>query len=97
MQSQSLFIVLRSNLTSGDKIAQSSHITAQWLLDNPNQNWNNQRIVCLQCEDLDKFKFKLDLKEVKYSKFTEPDMDNIVTGIAFDQEGTYLKKLKLAE
>lgn len=38
---------------------------------------------------------RLDLKNIKYSKFIEPDMDNQITAIALQTEDKIVQKLKL--
>lgn len=74
---------------------QGGHALAQWLLENPNQTWNNNYLIYLQTNNLEKVMFILDSKEIKYSKFIEPDMDNQITAIACQSEDKILKKLKL--
>ncbi len=39
--------------------------------------------------------YKLDLKNINYSKFIEPDFDNQVTAIALQSNDSLIKKLKL--
>ncbi len=74
---------------------QGGHALAQWMIENPNQTWNNNFLIYLQTEYLERFMFKLNLKEIKYSKFIEPDMDNQLTAIALQTEDKIMEKLKL--
>ncbi len=74
---------------------QGGHALAQWLIDNPNQTWNNGYLIYLQIDDLEKLMYKLDLKNINYSKFIEPDFDNQVTAIALQSNDSLIKKLKL--
>lgn len=74
---------------------QGGHALAQWLLENPNQTWNNDYLIYLQVEDINKFMFKLDIKNIKYSKFIEPDMGNQITAIACQSTDKIFEKLKL--
>jgi len=55
---------------------QAAHATAQYLLDNPSQQWNNNRLVVLEA-NLDDWIFKLNLKEIQFTSFYEPDIDSI--------------------
>lgn len=67
---------------------------AQWLLEHPNQEWNNSYLIYLYA-DLDKWKVRLDLVNKDYSSFYEPDLDNQLTAIALQDDGRMFKKLKL--
>lgn len=73
---------------------QGGHALAQWLIENPNQTWNNNFLIYLQ-DDLEKLTFKLDLKGIKYSKFIEPDLGYKLTAIALQTEDKMFEKLKL--
>ncbi len=67
------------------------HAVAQWLLEHPNQNWNNNYLYA----DLDKWRVRLDLTNKDYSMFREPDLNNQLTAIALQDDGRMFKKLKL--
>lgn len=67
---------------------------AQWLLEHPKQDWNNNYLIYLYA-DLDKWKVRLDLVNKDYSSFYEPDLDNQLTAIALQDDGRMFKKLKL--
>lgn len=73
---------------------QGGHAVAQWLLEHPNQDWNNNYLIYLYA-DLDKWKVRLDLVNKDYSSFYEPDLDNQLTAIALQDDGRMFKKLKL--
>ncbi len=70
------------------------HAVAQWLLEHPNQNWNNNYLIYLYA-DLDKWRVRLDLTNKDYSIFREPDLNNQLTAIALQDDGRMFKKLKL--
>lgn len=70
------------------------HGVAQWLLEHPNQNWNNNYLIYLYA-DLDKWRVRLDLTNKDYSIFREPDLNNQLTAIALQDDGRMFKKLKL--
>lgn len=57
----------------------------QWLLEHPNQDWNNNYLIYLYA-DLDKWKVRLDLVNKDYSSFYEPDLDNQLTAIALQDD-----------
>lgn len=73
---------------------QGGHAVAQWLLEHPNQEWNNSYLIYLYA-DLDKWKVRLDLVNKDYSTFREPDLNNRLTAIALQDDGCMFKKLKL--
>lgn len=56
-------------------------VVMQWLLEHPNQDWNNNYLIYLYA-DLDTWRFRLDL-------------DNQLTAIALQDDGRMFKKLKL--
>ena len=79
---------------------QAGHAVAQWLLEHPNQTWNNSYLIYLGVEEyqLERWMFKLDLKKIEYSKFIEPDVGNKITAIAIQLPEEYsnlFEKLKL--
>ena len=58
------------------------------------QTWNNNYLVYLYA-DIEKWEYKLKLKNLNYSIFYEPDLDNIPTAIAVESDGSLFKNLKL--
>lgn len=74
---------------------QGGHAVAQWLIDNKDdQQWNNQYLIYLSV-DIEKWIFKLNLKNIKYSIFYEPDLDNIPTALAVEGNDNLFRNLKL--
>ena len=69
-------------------------VVMQWLLEHPNQNWNNNYLIYLYA-DLDTWRVRLDLTNKDYSMFREPDLNNQLTAIALQDDGRMFKKLKL--
>jgi hypothetical protein len=69
---------------------------AQWMLDHPNQDWNNSYLIYLSAE-VDKWKDKLDYLNVDYTKFDEPDLDNQTTALAILGNDKLFKKLNLVK
>ena len=72
----------------------NDYAVAQWLLEHPNQDWNNSYLIYLYA-DLDKWRVRLDLTNKDYSTFREPDLNNQLTAIALQDDGRMFKKLKL--
>lgn len=76
-----LYVLIDQKLDAVYGCVQGGHAVAQWLLEHPNQDWNNNYLIYLYA-DLDKWKVRLDL-------------DNQLTAIALQDDGRMFKKLKL--
>jgi hypothetical protein len=79
---------------------QAGHAVAQWLLEHPNQTWNNNYLIYLGVNEyqLQKWMFKLDLKKLEFSKFIEPDVGYKITAIAIQlplEHSNLFENLKL--
>lgn len=86
-----LYVLIDQKL---DAVYGCGHAVAQWLLEHPNQDWNNSYLIYLYA-DLDKWRVRLDLTNKDYSTFREPDLNNQLTAIALQDDGRMFKKLKL--
>jgi hypothetical protein len=76
---------------------QGGHAVAQWLLDNKNtQTWNNNYLIYVYA-DIEQWIYKLNLKDLNYSVFYDPDLDNVPTAIAIESDGSLFKNLKKVE
>jgi hypothetical protein len=75
---------------------QGGHAVAQWMLDHPNQDWNNSYLIYLSAE-VEKWKDKLDYLNIDYTKFDEPDLDNQTTALAILGNDKLFKKLNLVK
>ena len=94
---EKLYVVVRTDLGMSIQYqgVQGGHALAQWLIENPNQTWNNDYLIYLQTDKMDELMFKLDLKKIKYSKFIEPDLGDKLTAISLQTEDKIMEKLKL--
>lgn len=82
-------------MSVGLQAAQGGHAIAQWVMNNPDQTWNNERLVMLEADCLDKQMRKLNRKQEQFTPFHEPDQDNLITAIATQANGKLFKNLKL--
>lgn len=89
-----LYVLIDENLDPIYGCVQGGHALAQWLIDHPNQKWNNSYLIYLKC-DIEKWKEKLEKYNIDFSKFCEPDLDNKLTSIAIEDSGRLFKHLKL--
>jgi len=83
-----LFVVVRTNLQKSSPAVQAGHAVAQFILENPDSDWKNSHLIYLKVRNLQ------DLKELHHwiqksypattiVNFTEPDLNNELTAIAF--------------
>lgn len=91
-----LYVLISNELDPVYGCVQGGHAVAQYLLEHPKQSWNNQYLIYLYA-NIDKWKRKLDLFELDYSYFKEPDLNNAITAIAVEDDGKMFKNLKLVE
>lgn len=89
-----LYTIVRNDFSIGYQAAQSGHAVAQWLLDNPNQTWNNNYLIMLQCNNIKKWVYKLEHLNIPFTKFHEPDLDNELTAIAVQADQQVFRNLK---
>ena len=92
-----LYVLVNKRLNPVYGCVQGGHAVAQFLLDNPNQQWNNEYLIYLWA-DTDRWAEKFDTLGIKYSAFKEPDMNGTITAIAVqDDTGLLFQNLKLVE
>lgn len=94
MKKCKLYILTDESLDPVYGCVQGGHAVAQWLLDHPNQNWNNSYLIYLKA-NIKYWKRKLIRKGIDFSEFNEPDLDNKTTAIAIETDGKIFKSLKL--
>ena len=76
------------------KESERGHAVAQYLLDHPNQTWNNNYLIYVKC-NLTEWIEKLQHRDKDFSIFYEPDLNNSATAIAVEDSGRLFRKLKL--
>jgi hypothetical protein len=91
-----LYILIDTKLEPVYGCVQGGHAVAQYLLEHPEQKWNNNYLIYLRA-DVQKWITKLSSKHLDFSVFCEPDLDNIPTAIAIEDTGRMFRSLKLVE
>lgn len=91
-----LYVLISNNLSPVYGCVQGGHAIAQYLLDHPKQDWNNQYLVYVYA-DIDTWKRKLDKYHIDYSLFKEPNLNNALTALAVEDDGKMFRNLKLVE
>lgn len=89
-----LHIVIDDTLDPIYGCVQGAHATAQFMLDNPDQQWNNNYLIFLK-SDMNKIINKLEMRGIDYTQFNEPDLDNKLTAIAVLGNEKVFRNLKL--
>lgn len=106
MQNNKMYIVVRSDLTIGEQLAQSNHASFIFghMYPDLTLNWleNSNYIAVLQIENESKLRSLLRdaaFSDIKFVVFEEPDMNNSLTAICLEPSERSKKlcaKLKLA-
>lgn len=90
-----LYVLVNNKLKPVYGCVQGGHAVAQFIMENPDQEWNNEFLIYLYA---DVMKWMKILKEhgVKFTVFREPDLNNSITAIACqDDSGELFKDLSV--
>ena len=91
---QKLYVLISNKLDSIYGCVQGGHVVAEWLLTHPNQEWNNNYLIYVSA-DVDKWKNRLNIMNIDYTEFKEPDLDYQTTALAVLNNDKIFKKLQL--
>ena len=89
-----LYVLINKDLDPVYGCVQGGHAVAQWLLEHPQQSWNNSYLIYLKC-NIFSMKRRLMKLQRDFSEFKEPDLNNALTAIAIEDSGKLFKNLKL--
>ena len=95
-----LIVILRSDLEPAYASVQGGHAIASFCLEHPDlaREWNNEYLIFVQVKNifrLEDWIYKLKSYEIPFSSFTEPDLGDALTSIAFLEDEKFSKKLNL--
>ena len=91
---QRLYVLISNKLDSIYGCVQGGHAVAEWLLTHPNQEWNNNYLIYVSA-NVDKWKNRLNIMNIDYTEFKEPDLDYQTTALAVLNNDKMFKNLKL--
>ena len=86
-----LYVIIRSDMSYGQQAVQGGHAAIQFQHDHPQiaTQWHEESkyLAYLSAHNeshLKELMFKADIKQIKYSVFTEPDIGDEITAIALE-------------
>ncbi|MHA1701441.1 MAG: peptidyl-tRNA hydrolase [Promethearchaeota archaeon] len=91
-------MIIRKDLSIPQMAVQAGHALAAYLLHSHLSRWQNETLIYLGVKNLnqlEKLKYKLEIEDINYVEFREPDLNNEVTAIASDIECKYFERLNL--
>ena len=92
-----LYILVDNKLKPVYGCVQGGHAVAQFMLDNPDQKWDNGYLIYLYA-DIPIWKEILENNGIRHTVFREPDLNNSITAIACqDDSGELFKDLKVVK
>jgi len=91
-----LYVLIDKSLAPIYGCVQGGHAVAQWLLEHPDQEWNNSYLIYLKCNIYSMRKRLVKLGK-DFSEFKEPDLDNKLTAIACENDGRLFRNLRKVE
>lgn len=94
MKEKRLYVLINKDLEPVYGCVQGGHAVAEWLLEHPDQKWNNSYLIYLKC-NLYSMRRRLIKLSKDFSEFREPDLDNKLTAIAIEDSGKLFRNLKL--
>jgi hypothetical protein len=92
-------VLVRKDLSHGQQIVQTSHVVAEYLLNNCCSTWKNETLVCLGVHSencLERWASRVALLKLPFAVFREPDIGNQMTALAVEDNSGLFKDLKLA-
>ena len=95
MIKKKLYTLIDTSLKPVYGCVQGGHAVAQWMIEHPGSTeWKNDYLIYLRA-DVNKWKRKLNVLDVDYTEFKEPDLDNKTTALAVFGHEELFKNLKL--
>ena len=94
-----LYVLIRKDLGLSYGAVQAGHAVAEWMLQHgQGAEWQNGTLIYLSVADekeLMYWTFKLDKRNMKWTGFREPDVNNQMTAIACLTDSNMFSGLKL--
>jgi len=82
---ETMYVLVRSDMSWGQRSVQGGHAVAEYLLRHPRPQWRNGTMVYLAVSgefELSEWEHELDSQNINYATFREPDLRNQRTALA---------------
>lgn len=94
-----LFVIVRKDLTTSQQAVQAGHALAEYMLHGlPFRRWKNETLIYLGVKgliQLENLKRKLQVNNIPFVEFREPDLNNEITAIASDTASKIFERINL--
>lgn len=95
--SKRLYVLVNKRLSAVYGCVQAGHAVAKFVMENPEQKWNNEYLIYLWA-DTAYWLNKFEELGIACTPFQEPDLNGTVTAIAVQEDtGLLFQGLKLVE
>jgi len=92
-------VIVRKDLTTSQQAVQAGHAVAEYMLHGLSfRRWKNETLIYLGVKgliQLENLKRKLQMNDISYTEFREPDLNNETTAIASDVECQIFERINL--
>jgi len=92
-------VIVRKDLSTSQQAVQAGHAVAEFLLHGQFfRRWQNETLIYLGVKgliQLTNLKRKLDMNDIPYVEFREPDIGNQLTAIATDHHSKIFERMNL--
>jgi hypothetical protein len=89
-----LYVLIRNDMPLPNQAAQACHAVEEYQIHVPGRR-SDETVVLLQTDNIERWMRKLDMRDIQYYSFREPDLGGMVTALATYQDGRLFKSLKL--
>ena len=82
-----LYVIIRKDLSLSQRAVQAGHAVAEFCLRGPFSKWSNGTLIYLGVKgltQLENLKLKLELMDIPFTEFREPDLNNEINAISTD-------------
>lgn len=96
-----LYVIVRKDIPCSLPAVQGAHVVAEFCLKSPDANkWNNQTLIFLQVDNLEKLEhwtYRLWKNNLHWTEFREPDINHELTAICtwLEEETSLFDRLEL--
>jgi len=93
-----LYIITHKDLSISQRAVQAGHAVAEFCMHGSFSRWSNGTLIYLGVKglaQLERLKFKLEMRDIPFIVFREPDLGNQITAIASDVDCKLFERIEL--